>query len=296
MAGGDPSTAVAAFGPASCSSFAQGHVGRVVVGDGGCLGDGLSEGPERDPAALARQRPRSRSSPASQRVLELDRLGVTSDSCVPEHGHQAAALFRVGSRQAPPLRDGQLVLPAYEWARESAGEGSVRAHPCRAAGSRAPLRLPLEHERLDGLGVDRPPERGGPSAARSGFPSEPAACSRRAATLTASPTTRCCPAVGSATTTSPVLTPMRVVRRTPHPILQVVVEADEGSAHSRPPRATARNASSSRTTGRPKIGHHRVSDVLFDDATPHARGRPLSRRSSAASPRGATRCPAPRRG
>ena len=77
-----------------------------------------------------------------------------------------------------------------------------------------------------------------------------AACSSRAAVFTASPVTRRCPAETSPATTSPVLTPVRFSRRTPH---------RASSRSFTPARAcfmshaalTARKASSSWILGRP---------------------------------------------
>ena len=72
----------------------------------------------------------------------------------------------------------------------------------------------------------------------------PAACSRRAATFTASPVTRRCPAVGSPATTCPVLTPVRTVSRTP--------QWRSSSSFSTPAPAASRPPPARHATRRPR--------------------------------------------
>ena len=100
------------------------------------------------------------------------------------------------------------------------------------------MRLPLERERLNRLDADGVAHEQRVSAPMSTSP-DGAACSRRAATLTASPVTSVSPS--PPTTTSPVLTPMRASS----PCSAIAARI---SAAAR----TARSASSSCETGIPK--------------------------------------------
>src|SRR6266542_1017630 len=78
-----------------------------------------------------------------------------------------------------------------------------------------------------------------------------AACSRRAARLTGSPSTRASPTAGSPATTSPVLTPVRTWSITPQ-LRDRSWLTSTSPARSSAAARTARRASSSWTTGTPK--------------------------------------------
>ena len=78
-----------------------------------------------------------------------------------------------------------------------------------------------------------------------------AACSRRAATFTASPVTKPWPREESPAITSPVFTPVRARSRTPHRASSCSFSSASAVRMSTAAR-TARSASSSRTVGMPK--------------------------------------------
>ncbi len=90
-----------------------------------------------------------------------------------------------------------------------------------------------------------------------------AACSRRAAVLTASPVTRRWPLAASPATTSPVFTPVRLLRRTPNDALQLLVQAQQRflHPHGRPHRSQRIVLVDGRQA---EHRHDGVADVLLD--------------------------------
>ena len=138
-------------------------------------------------------------------------------------------------------------------ARPTSGEAATGA----ADAARMPISLNA------GIGSDLPLSASGSTGSRSATASTrsrvsgpistslvPAACSSRAATLTASPVTSRWPAAGSPDTTSPVLTPVRFWRVTPKRSWSSAF--NPASAACIPAAArTARSASSSCRCGRP---------------------------------------------
>ena len=93
----------------------------------------------------------------------------------------------------------------------------------------------------------------------------PAACSSRAATLTASPVTRRWPVVGSPATTSPVFTPVRLASRTPQWRSSSSFELRQCPLH--PGRGADRTECVVLVQLREaEDRHHRVADELLDDA------------------------------
>ena len=124
--------------------------------------------------------------------------------------------------------------------------------------------FPFSVERLDRLGIDRVPDEAKGAARRSGSPRARAACSRRAATFTASPVTSGL-GLDRPATTSPVLTPIRVREPTPWSRSSSLFRPSSASRISAAAR-TARSASSSWTCGIPKTAIDRVADELLDRA------------------------------
>jgi hypothetical protein len=133
----------------------------------------------------------------------------------------------------------------------------------RASGSTPSSRHAATGSRLPFASIDATcsPRAACPTSAQVASPTSTspgsAACSRRAATLTASPTTRDSPRVGSRASTSPVLTPIRAwispISRT-------------ASRISRAAR-NARSASSSCTVGMPNTAM-RASPITFSTVPP----------------------------
>ena len=95
-----------------------------------------------------------------------------------------------------------------------------------------------------------------------------AACSRRAATFTASPVTSVWPVAGSPATTSPVLIPVRVRMRTPRFLSNSSLSFASRSRISMAAR-TARSASSSCKTGMPNTAMT-ASPMNFSTVPPWA--------------------------
>ena len=153
----------------------------------------------------------------------------------------------VTSRHAAPRR------PVEGRPQPSSSPDARRAARRAAARRRAPLDTRSKPVRRDRLGF--PLERSGSTGSTSTRLARAprrlaeqdlvrrAACSRRAATLTASPVAS---RSSVPTTTSPVLTPMRTARDAVVP-LQLLVQASPAAAR---PRADARSASSSCTAAR----------------------------------------------
>ena len=165
-----------------------------------------------------------------QRLRRQPRLAETR---VADDRDQLAALLR--QRPPPGLAEQrQLALAADEHrvvpplgrrARTEQPEGGHR------------LALPLQHQRLDRLHVDRVADQRDASPPRSAPPPAAAACCNRAATFNASPVAS---RSSVPVTTSPVLTPIR-------PSIPSPANASRISTAAR----HARNASSSCTTGTP---------------------------------------------
>jgi hypothetical protein len=194
-----------------------GLLGRVLKPDPGRLADHLGQRPEGAAVAVGQAAADQDRRVALQAAGRLqDQAGLAHPGPA-EHGDQGQG--RLGGRPlVRPLDQAQLGVAAHERGVEAAGAaGRPGAHGQQPVG------------RLAG----------------------PAACSSRAARLTASPTTRAPPRPGSPAITSPVSTPVCGSSRTRH---------RGHSSWLRRPRAacmslaalTARRASSSWAAGMPK--------------------------------------------
>ena len=164
-----------------------------------------------------------------------------------------------------PLQCGELVLAADQWrVKPPRKPRGLRRDLDQAEGAHR-LRLPL------GVKAARPPPPS-PRRARVGGSRSPsrispgrAACSSRAATLTASPTTNDSPREGSPATTSPVLTPVRVASSVPQRCRSSRFNSARPAFMSAAAR-TALSASSSCSVGHAEDRHHCVADEFLDRA------------------------------
>ena len=176
------------------------------------------------PSPYGRQRPRDDRRSVRERRDELAREPRLADARRPEHRDEPARALgdrRVERRsaRARARRRAPDERSVERAARRPARPRSTRTQAVR--GNR--LGLPLQRERLDRLDLDR--------AARSARVCSPsrispggAACSSRAATLTASPVAR---RSSVPVTTSPVLTPDPQLQRDAVVALELLVEGRE---------------------------------------------------------------------
>ena len=189
--------------------------GGPTLGDAPSVGADLAElhqhpsGPERDPVAVVEAAPRSPPSRPARPRRGTRRRGAT---CLRPQAPSSVKR----SQPAPPRpartpsQEVELALPRDERRVEPAGDRRRRptvTSRYATTGSAFPFQL----ERLDRLDRDRGADEVVRRGADEDLPGS-AACSRRAATPTASPVASVCPAP---TTTSPVLTPVRKESSTP---------------------------------------------------------------------------------
>ena len=123
-----------------------------------------------------------------------------------------------------------------------------------------------------------------PSARRPGSRPAPAACSRRAATLTASPLTNELPSRGRPTTTSPVFTPVRSESSPSKSVVQATMHRKRRSG------ARARRGPRGQQERRTQPSPHRRR--TSPPSRPRARSRTPSRRRSDRASRACARDPA----
>ena len=189
------------------------------------------------PSPYERQRPRRTSADVADALEEVGDEARLADAGRPEEREEPAR--SVGDRVlvvAPePL---PLALAADERRLRMACERPGVADHLEEPERLDRLGLPFQHERLDGLDANRVAHEQ-PGLGADEHLARGAACSRRAATLTASPVTSVSPS--PPTTTSPVLTPMRASS----PCSEIAGLISEAAR-------TARSASSSCETGIPK--------------------------------------------
>ena len=227
------------------------ELGEAALGVGpGDLADDLGERQVRDARRRRRRsgrRPRappfSNERSASRARRDLPIPGgptiVASGTSTPARRARTRGGARPSSRAAA---DERRVRRARE-------RRDVRAHAeQRHARERPALALRLDRRRA--ARRRRRPARGDASPRRPAPRPAPAACSSRAATLTASPVASFWSVVASPTITSPVLTPVRVAMRTPYSRASSSLSRSSASRISHAAR-TARRASSSCTAGTP---------------------------------------------
>ncbi len=132
------------------------------------------------------------------------------------------------------------------WSRSDCSSPKTRSSRCATTAMALPLRS------SGGIGSDSTAPR---TSRRVGSPRKisfsPAACSRRAAVLSVSPVRTCWSFTAVRTTTSPVWTPMRIMRVTPYAPSSWPLRRVSASRISTAAR-TARSASSSWSSGMPK--------------------------------------------
>ncbi len=213
----------------------------------------LDERPVGDPLAVARGSGRGGRRPSRRRARGSRRRGGTC-RCRPGRAGVKSLAGAVGDGVlvvAPQALS--LALSSDQRSLEVSRERRGVADDLEQAEGLDRLGLPLERERLD-----RPRRRTASrtrsrvSAPMSTSPAA-AACSRRAATLTASPVTSVSPS--PPTTTSPVLTPIRASSPC----------SDDRRSHLRGGSDSAERVVLVRDRN-PEDGHHRVADELLDGA------------------------------
>ena len=233
----------------------------------------LDDGPVGDPLAVGE------AAAAHDRRVDVARgtrptsrdLPTPATPSIVNRWHAWSATARSKASPEQP----QLALAADERRRRAAAL-RLAARQRQQAVRLDRLRLALQLQRLDGFDLDRVAHELHASARRAGPRPAAAACSSRAATLTASPV-----ASRSAVpvTTSPVLTPIRAC--TP--------SSGQRVAHLQRAARTARSASSSCSDRHAEHRHHRVADELLDRAAVRLDDRASSARSSGrAAPRTAS--------
>ena len=271
------------------------HVGCVEVGETCGLLHDLDHREVRDPVAV-RQAPA-----AEQRLPDRPRRSRNSatrrdlpDAGGPEDGEQADTSDRPRPRRTPAAGARADARAPPSASRAAAGAaGRAFGHRDQPEG-RDEFGLALQLERLRRA---RPPRRRGRAACvPTPIRTSPgaAACSRRAATFTASPVTSAWPAAGSPATTSPVFTPIRRRERDALVAFELLVEPAQRLAHlgGRADRAQGIVLVHTRD---PEHRHDGVADELLDGAAVALDRSPSSPRSSGPSPGGAPRGRASRR-
>ena len=187
-------------------------------------------------------------------------------------------------------QDGKLVGAPDQEAAEPPRRAPVRAIERRSTDRRAPART------CPSLQAARPPATSTASRTRrrvgspiSTSPGE-AACSSRAAVLTASPVTKVSRLLASPATTSPVCTPIRNAIVDPHPAQQLLVQAHHSLLHL-PCGAHGPERIVLVSDRYAEDGHHRVAhELLHRPPVPLDRARASSGSSGTSAP-----APTPRR-
>ena len=224
-----------------------GQVERVVVVHARELAERLGDRPERDALAVGEAAAARHGGSLRRPLRGTRRRGATCRRRPRRRSSRAGPIRRRRRHRAPrgASRAPRRGRRAGERSRGAAARPRTPSEPER----RHRLGLALELERLDRLEVGD-----GSTRSRVSEPIStslvPAACSSRAATLTASPVTSRWPAAGSPDTTSPVFTPVRFWSVTPKRASSSAFSP--ASAACIPAAArTARSASSSCRCGRP---------------------------------------------
>ena len=212
------------------------------------MANGLGERPERDAVAVGEAAAAQDGRLALDGADELVDEPRLPDPRLADDGDEPAATVGGGAPERGAERLELGVAPDHRRveAHDPLDALADADEPVRGDG----LGLPLELERLDLLDVDVVADEPVGEVAEEDLLGAGAACSRRAATLTASPVTSRWPVDGSPATTSPVFTPVRTVRRTPQ--CRSSSSFSTACACCMPAAArTARSASSSCSLGRP---------------------------------------------